>query len=360
MRLTLESTMLALIVTAALVLPARAADEPALPKPAIEFTTDHSEPQRKVRRFTDPYAGEIFDALIHLTPPSSGKSKPGQNVSVPDEMKDAGVTWTVLMPTPNSGLGDKAESSGENISIAKHSSGKILAFCGGDTLSTWMDSVQESGYLETSLRGRIDRLSQDLATGTCTGIGEFGLFHFNKSGDQNIIHLRPTFTPVLETIALAERSGKWIQVHAEPTEPDGTSHIADVLGALALWYERAPQLKMILSHTEMTNPDNVRRILTAYPTLMMSIKLAPRNENWTHLEPVTNRRAEFYEDWAKLFDDMPDRFIVGSDTKFASGKHDSGEKYARTIEQYRGALGSLSPAAAEAIANGNARRMFGK
>ena len=35
-----------------------------------------------------------------------------------------------------------------------------------------------------------------------------------------------------------------------------------------------------------------------------------------NLEPVLNSNGELYKDWALLFEEMPDRFVIGSDAKF--------------------------------------------
>jgi len=83
-----------------------------------------------------------------------------------------------------------------------------------------------------------------------------------------------------------------------------------------------------------------------------------------NLEPPNNTElSAFYEDWAQLFEDMPKRFMVGSDYKFFKKRKTSGRKsvkgYEKTINDYRKALGSLSKAAAEAIAYKNAKNIFG-
>jgi hypothetical protein len=60
---------------------------------------------------------------------------------------------------------------------------------------------------------------------------------------------------------------------------------------------------------------------------------------------------------------MPKRFMVGSDYKFFKKRTKSGRKsvkgYEKTINDYRKVLGSLSKAAAEAVAYKNAKNIFG-
>jgi hypothetical protein len=62
-----------------------------------------------------------------------------------------------------------------------------------------------------------------------------------------------------------------------------------------------------------------------------------------------------YEDWATLFEDMPERFMVGTDEKFGRERE---EKYEKKIGLMRKILGSLDPAAAGLIGHENAERIF--
>jgi Amidohydrolase len=339
---------------------ALAADGP-LPAPAFEVSSARSDLDRRARRFHEPYAGDIIDALAHVTPSSrGGRGRTTDYGAVVEQIRAAGVARAYLMPTPNEG-GNPRRDDGttDKIALAKRAGDLISIFCAGDYLSTWMYGAQLSGYREAELQTRLSRIESELDGGTCAGIGEFGLLHFNKTGYQPEIRIRSTFPPVLALMALAERKGAWIDVHAEPVEPNGVSHEAEVFGGLALWLGRNPALKLILSHTAMTNPANARRLLTTYPGVMLTVKrVKAGGTSWVNLEPVLNHRGEIYEDWAALIEEMPGRFLLGSDAKFASDRHSSGDKYDEEIALFRKVLGSLTPAAADALAHGNAQRLL--
>ena len=70
--------------------------------------------------------------------------------------------------------------------------------------------------------------------------------------------------------------------------------------------------------------------------------------------------ANLFADWADLFEEMPDRFIVGVDAKFGRNqrRYPLG-RYGEEVERIRRLLGSLKPAAARRIGHDNAARMFG-
>ena len=108
----------------------------------------------------------------------------------------------------------------------------------------------------------------------------------------------------------------------------------------------------------MTNPTNARRLLETYPNLMMNFKIVRSHGGWRNLEPITDRKGNIFEDWASLFEEFPDRFLVGSDAKFGREEF-STRKYGKEIQRLRRLLGVLHKMAADMIAHGNARRIFG-
>ncbi len=82
-------------------------------------------------------------------------------------------------------------------------------------------------------------------------------------------------------------------------------------------------------------------------------------------EPITNPEGLLYNDWAELFEEMPDRFRVGTDEKFGrihKEKHAPEGvqiiKYEEDIKHMRSILGSINSDAAELIAYQNAERVF--
>ena len=76
----------------------------------------------------------------------------------------------------------------------------------------------------------------------------------------------------------------------------------------------------------------------------------------------TNSKGRLYNDWAMFFEEMPERFMLGTDEKFGrlrGGVHAvKGQKYEKSLQRMRKILGSLKPEAAELIAYKNAERIF--
>jgi predicted TIM-barrel fold metal-dependent hydrolase len=173
-----------------------------------------------------------------------------------------------------------------------------------------------------------------------------------------VIDFPLTFAPLMQLAGLAARRGVWLDMHAEPHTPDGTSREDEVFGGIGALFARHPKLKLILSHTGMTNAANARALLRRYPNLMMNFKMTPPGgrHGWNNLEPIVNRHRLLFRDWAALMEDMPKRFMVGTDWRFGDKGFEAG-RYARQIRLVRRVLGSLSPAVAELIAHDNAERL---
>ena len=325
-----------------------------LPEPEFEYSEVSSNLNREVRPLQRPYEVRMIDMLAHI--------EPSYDVSlVMPIIKNNSIDYANFMPVPNEGM-KNGEGKGTQVKIAfaKSNPENVRVFCGGDYLSIWLSENQQVTNSNRSLTEKINQLDSDLKNGICKGMGEFGLLHFAKFANQHVITNKANTYPVLLLTDTIARNNSWLQLHAEPMEPNGTSHHKEVFGGLSLWTKRNPNLKIILSHTAMTNPANARKILETYPNVFMSIKVVKSRQGvWNHLEPVTDLEGNLYEDWALLFEQMPDRFFIGSDVKFGQKSNaDNETNYPRIVRSLRLALGSLEKEAAEKIAWKNATHWF--
>ncbi len=332
-----------------------------LPQPDFEINYTRSDPDRPVREKGSKYKGPIFDAHVHLDPSQYGIDKEFIR-EVAETLNEADVFSAIFMPVPNEG--HMAERIGKNgpdrrRMLKKIGGSMIKLFCGSEYISNRLHQAYNGGYAEGGLDRIYEELSSDLDDPECSGIGEVGLYHFNKTGSQNIIQYPPSFKPYYRIISMIAEKGSWLDLHAEPVDPFGKSYEEQVFGGLKMLLTNFPDLKLILSHTAMTNPKNLRAILQTYPGIMVNFKPIRKHNKWRNLEPITNSESKLYEDWAVLFEEMPERFMVGSDFKFGrSGKGNRNKKYAKGIRKIRKLLGSLEPETAKLIAYENARMAF--
>ncbi|MFC2001065.1 amidohydrolase family protein [Chloroflexota bacterium] len=346
------------------------ANDVSLPSPGFIVEQTRSDPNRTVREYREEYGGPLADTHVHLDPPVSGDINEVFLVEMIKSIDSAGVDSIIVMPVPNEGimimlnntLGTKQREMLRHLAVGKI---EVNVFYGSEYISNWLHNVYRNGYSESELNEVLGRLLREMDDIECSGVGEIGLYHFNKTGRQNVIEYPPTFEPFLTIVSLVTERGIWLDLHAEPVDPSGTSYEDQVFGGLELLYRKYPDLKLIMSHTAMTNPKNVRWILTTYPNVMMNFKSIGNHNKWRNLEPITNPQLRLYEDWAQLFEEMPDRFMVGTDEKFGRARERGAEpqisdlaRYEEGINTIRKILGSLNPDAAELIAYKNAERVL--
>jgi hypothetical protein len=275
-------------------------------------------------------------------------------------VEESGVERQIFLPTPNEGrFSNYQVNSKMRRRILKLGGKRVGLLCGSEYLTLWMAQSFHKGYSEGDLQKRLARLERDLKGGNCLGVGEIGPYHFEKKPGMAVIEFPMNFIPFLKMAGLVAARGVWLDLHAEPVTPDGHSYEDQVFGGIERLYGLYPDLRLILSHSAMTNSANARSLLETYPNLMMNFKivLPGRGLDWRNLGPLVNQRGELYEDWAALMEEMPERFMVGTD--FRWGQKPS-EKYQKRIHRLRRLLGSLDQASGAKIAHENARRVFGR
>jgi len=335
-----------------------------IPSPAFEVERTRSDPSRPVRAGNKKYSDPLFDSHTHLYPPNE-KNAAAASINkrelkqVIQALKKSGVKHVIFMPTPNDGIRPNQELGVVKRKMIRDlDRDRIKIFCGSNYITCWLNDAYRNGCSERKVKDRLAQLSKDIDSGLYDGVGEIGTYHFDKGYDkQRVLEYPPNFEPFLRVVDLIAKKGAWLDLHAEPVDPKGKSHETEVFGGLELLYTRCPDLKLIYSHTAMTNVTNARRILKKYPRVMMNIKIETRHSRWKNLEPVVNTEGNVYEDWAELFEEMPERFMIGTDFHFGR-KGVILKKYGKRIRQMRQLLGTLNPEAARLIAFENARKIF--
>jgi hypothetical protein len=233
-----------------------------LPEPG--FIVDHTRTDlnRAVRPYGDEYSGQIIDTHTHMDAVSTGSIDTALISNVITSINKYDIGFIIVMPVPNQQVLKNRTLIAEQYQKLLESGGdKVRLFLESSVISYWLNvSFENNSYDQNKLNDILDGLDNDISNPDCSGIGEIGLYHFNKTGNQPVIDYPPTFAPFLDVVSRIAEAGMWLDLHAEPVDPDGLSYEDQVFGGLALLYAQFPNLKLILSHTAMTNPTNVRRI----------------------------------------------------------------------------------------------------
>ena len=168
----------------------------------------------------------------------------------------------------------------------------------------------------------IDMLTDRLSRFKYYGIGEFHAF-----GDD--IDL-----PVLQSvISLAKQYGIFLHAHSDAE-------------AIDLIFETNPDALVVWAHSGFDDPDEIRPMLQKHSNLWSD--LAFRSDFETN--------GQVTDDWKALFNDFPDRFLLGTDTY-------TPERWYYVIEQGNWSqqwLNSLPNKLADGIAHQNAEALIAR
>lgn len=179
-------------------------------------------------------------------------------------------------------------------------------------IQTWMSDPQTEELIATEFR-----------RGYYRGIGEFHLIGRAAEAPQ-----------VSKTIEFAVQQDLYLHAHADDE-------------ALEILYRHNPEAKIIWAHTGFfTEPAKVEAYLQRYPNLWCEL---------SYRHGITEG-GKLTAEWRRLFENYPERFLVGSDT-WASQRWD---EYGNIMAAYREWLKQLPDEVAEKIAFRNAERLFGR
>jgi predicted TIM-barrel fold metal-dependent hydrolase len=261
------------------------------------------------------YAGPLFDAHLHYNDEAVARYPV---TDVLGRMQRSGVRAVIANSRPNDGTRALAAAREPT-----HRAGvTVVPF-----VRLYRNRADYSGWhADPSI---VEMVLRELAAGTDAGpyrgLGEFHLYDSaNADG--------PTARRLMQ---LAAERGLVV-----------LAHVDDV--AIEKLLAHAPNAKLIWAHTGIGGApvERVRALLQRHPTLFGELSYRPG---------LTEGEGRLGAPWRALFVDMPERFLVGSDT-WINGRWDD---YENLMQQARRWLGDLPPAVARRIAWDNGAALFG-
>jgi hypothetical protein len=248
----------------------------------------------------------IFDAHVHYSQPMWSAFPPE---AVAKLFEKAGVPRALVSSTPDDGtlMLHRADPS--------RFVPELRPYQGGIGPSNWFNDEGVIGYMEERLKA---------GGGVYAGIGEFHLFD-----------VRYVAAPAVKRVVdMAAERGILLHVHSD----------AAVVRAL---FALNPRIRVLWAHAGMSEPaDVVGDMLDRHAALCTEVSyragdIAPGGQ----LAPA----------WRAVLMRHKDRFMIGTDTHASS----RWESYADLVDTHRRWLAQLPGDVAEAIAWGNAVRVFG-
>jgi len=169
-----------------------------------------------------------------------------------------------------------------------------------------------------------DLVQEEFKRGYYRGIGEFHISGRAAAGDW-----------VKRTVDFAVVNDLFLHAHADAE-------------AVEILMGHNPKARIVWAHTGFSlETERVAAILTKYPQVFGEL---------SYRGGIVDGGGKLTAEWRGLFTRFPDRFLLGSDTWI----NERWASYGEIMAGYRAWLAQLPKEVAEKIANGNAKRLFGR
>jgi predicted TIM-barrel fold metal-dependent hydrolase len=269
----------------------------------------------RLARAAGDYTGPLFDAHLHY---NEEAFSPHPVADAFARMQRSGVRAIVANSRPNEGTKRLAEAS----TLAAAAGVTIVPF-----VRLYRNRADYTGWFKdpTIHEMVLKELETGTAAGPYRGLGEF---HLYDSANAN--------GPI---------AAKLMQL-AQARDLVVLAHVDDA--AIDLLMAHAPKTRLIWAHTGIGGPSvaRVRELIRRYPSLMGELSYRPG---------LTGADGLPSAEWAALFAEFPQRFMIGSDTWINERWSD----YESLMAGYRRWLGALPAASAQRIGWANAAGLFG-
>ena len=261
------------------------------------------------------YAGPLFDAHLHYNDEATERYP---IADVLGRMQRSGVRAIIANSRPNDGT--KALATARE--PTRRAGVTVVPF-----VRLYRNRADYSGWHADPTI--VDMVLKELAAGTDAGpyrgLGEFHLYDSaNADG--------PTARRLMQ---LAQERDLVVLAHVDDA-------------AIDKLFAHAPRTRLIWAHTGIGGApvERVRALLLRHPTLVGELSYRPG---------LTDGDGRLSPAWRSLMVEMPERFVVGSDT-WINARWDD---YESLMQQARRWLGDLPPAVARRIAWDNGAVLFG-
>jgi hypothetical protein len=262
-----------------------------------------------------PYSGPLFDAHLHYNVEAV---TPYPIPDVLGRMQRSGVRAVIANSRPNDG--SKALAAARD--ATQRAGVTVVPF-----VRLYRNRADYNGWHSDPTI--VEMVMRELAAGTEAGpYRGLGEFHLYDSANAN----GPTAKRLMQ---LAQERNLVV-----------LAHVDDV--AIDMLLAHAPKARLVWAHTGIGGVpiERVRALFKKHATLYGELSYRPG---------LMEGEGRLSVPWKALLTEMPDRFLVGSDT-WTNSRWDD---YEGLMREARGWLGDLPPAAARRIAWDNGAALFG-
>lgn len=214
------------------------------------------------------------------------------------------------------------------LKAAKAHPDKLVVLGGGGSLNAMIQQSVTTGDVGPAIQQKFKARAEEILKEGAVGFGELTTEHFPSAGSA-LYQYAPVDHPLLLLLAdIAAQHGVPVELHIEAVPegipvPEGVKsppvphRLHENIAPLERLLDHNRRARIVWAHVGADNtgyrtPELCRRLLQAHKNLYMEIKTDP-------FAPGKNPvliDGKIPPDWLKLFEDFPDRFVLGSDQHY--------------------------------------------
>lgn len=289
-------------------------------------------------------------------------------------MDESGIHRIIIMPPPMA-AGTAGAYEIESYDFAKQAyAGRILLGGGGGSLNAMIQTSAPDTVTDNVKKAFRARAEQIVAAGAVV-FGEIALHHLSlrRMGPQHPYEWTAPDHPLLMLLAdIAAEKNIPMDLHMDlvpedmniPDRPNLNPTNPALLKANMAAFERLLAhnrgARIVWAHAGTdplgTRTPNIQReLLSRNPNLFMSLRLGGAGPApFMALGPDKNLKPF----WLALFRDFPDRFVIGTDFFHSTWTDSQRGPSEESLHNYRATLAQMPPELAEALAHGNAEKIY--
>jgi Tat protein secretion system quality control protein TatD with DNase activity len=275
-------------------------------------------------------------------------------------MDENGVKSMVLMARYYSLRAGGLGSDEQALKYAEKYPGRFIPFVAGQRPILLKGSVWSS---HNPMLSFLTDAKAKARSGKFRGLGEFIMYHHSYTAHGQSGGWRDVDVPVdswlmREIVRIGGEHDLPVLIHLEG-EPDKQAAMIRML-------EKTGEAKIIWAHScGRMSARQISKMLTRFANLYCGLggmtraeaggygTYWPRYTRWIH--PIENGNGSLVPEMRALYEDFPDRFLIGTDAAHTPAL----DRYQLRITRFRQLLSQLTPSTARKLAYENAEKIFG-
>ncbi|MBN1942644.1 MAG: amidohydrolase family protein [Phycisphaerae bacterium] len=248
-----------------------------------------------------------------------------------ENMDATGVKLNLILPMPQTVQQKDPLLAEDLFPVAREYPGRFAVLGGGGTLNVMIQQAIREGRVTKAMEKAFDARAEELVREGVVGFGEMATEHFSMSQDHPY-ETAPSDHPLFLRLAdLAAKYGLPVDIHMEaiPEEmpmpsrfhsPPNPKTLKPNIAAFCRLLAHNRKAKILWVHLGWDNTGKrtvalTRKILAENPNLYMSIRIASgmRERKAAPRTFPLDREGRLKPQWLALFQEFPDRFVLGSD-----------------------------------------------